>query len=166
MEPSLTVGLMPRTRQILGSQVRCASSGANSLSRFALNQKPAQQAIRTLAAGEWSEPAESIVHIQRSLRSWRQNLSPADAGSELFSILVSPGSLRSPEANSLSRFALSSRVSTLSRFALNQWLSSLLRWALNQACAAGGQNCSRWRVERACGSAVKTYRSLRSWRQS
>ena len=46
--------------------------------------KPAQQAIRTLAAGEQREPADPDVHFWLSLRSWRQHLSPAPAGSDFF----------------------------------------------------------------------------------
>jgi hypothetical protein len=71
-----------------------------------MGREPAQRVIRTVAAGERSEPADPDVCFWLSLRSWRQSLSPAHAGSQFFSNLVSPGSLRSPGAITLSRFAL------------------------------------------------------------
>src|SRR5580765_4078210 len=93
--------------------------------------------MRVIAAGERREPAGSIAQIHRSLRSWRQDLSPAHADSQLFPSRFPPGSLCSPGANTLSRFALnetSKSATTISTTAHYKIGEAHLKWrAMNAA---------------------------------
>ena len=122
------------------------SPGAITLSRFALDQtlvklraqtKPAQLAIRVVAAGERSEPAETG---RLSL------VEPAQLATESFARYRGLNCFLFwfPQARCARQGLLLCRASRSIKHSLHD--------GSNQACAAGDQNGSRWRAQRACGN--------------